>query len=399
MRSSVVRMSQIKLLPVAEASIAFVHGRLEISNAETRQSLEQAAALIKAGQTVAFPTETVYGLGADATKSAAVRQIFQIKGRPLDNPLIAHVDSLDMLHRFVDAPLSDVYAALARQFWPGPLTLLFRLAAKTTFAKEVTASQPTVAIRIPAHPVARALIRLADCPLAAPSANTSGRPSPTHFEHVVADMNRRASSDPSSAGLCILSGSVSDVGLESTVVDGVTQPGRLRILRPGGIGPDAIEACLRKAGLPHLVQVYGRDWKDAKEEATPTTPGMKYRHYSPSCKAACVEAHRAVTAQELETFVAELNLDPAQASVGYLALSPSRLPSSSAKYVRSFGTDPQEQAASLFAGLRELELQQCDLILIECPSSEAWQDGIGLAVQERLAKATGQARELWKVFQ
>ncbi|GAA5905353.1 hypothetical protein JCM8208_003827 [Rhodotorula glutinis] len=290
-------------------------------------SLETASSLLHAHLPVAFPSETVYGLGASALSSTAVKRIFAAKGRPSDNPLIVHVSSRDMLLDLLPSTLSDdadaapgteaqaqahervpvtvprMYDALMRRFWPGPLSLVFPLVARDAKGKgravdpprlavapEVTAGHESLCVRMPSHPLALALIRQANLPLAAPSANLSSRPSPTTAKHVVADLG-----EGRGVG-AVLDGGECEVGVESTVVDWVPPAegdeggeGELRILRAGGVSAEDIEACLadagflaaRAAGDSGRIQVYSRDFKSQDLEDKPTTPGMKYKHYAP----------------------------------------------------------------------------------------------------------------------
>ncbi|BGP45715.1 hypothetical protein JCM10450v2_001545 [Rhodotorula kratochvilovae] len=283
-------------------------------------SLETASTLLHAHLPVAFPSETVYGLGASALSSTAVKRIFAAKGRPSDNPLIVHVSSRDMLHDLLPSVAADadaqeqaervpaavprMYDALMKRFWPGPLSLVFPLAApnakgkgravdppRLAVAPEVTAGHESLCIRMPSHPLALALIAQSGLPLAAPSANLSSRPSPTTAAHVMADLG-----EGRGVG-AVLDGGECEVGVESTVVDWVPPPsegegeGELRILRAGGVSAEEIEACLRDAGFitaaaadegeKGRIQVYARDFRSADLEDKPTTPGMKYKHYAP----------------------------------------------------------------------------------------------------------------------
>ncbi|VVT45918.1 uncharacterized protein SAPINGB_P000956 [Magnusiomyces paraingens] len=251
-------------------------------NSDTYANLQEAVAVIKSSSSssssnttntqplVAFPTETVYGLGADARNDNAVRAIYAAKNRPADNPLIVHVSSLAQLERISGGPLPEIYVPIVKAFWPGPLTIV--LPVPTTSQNSVsplcTHGQKTFAVRMPNHPVARALIALSDTPLAAPSANLSTRPSPTSASHVYADLHDRIP--------LILDGGPCDVGVESTVVDGTVSPPKL--LRPGGISVEQI----RQQGGP-LWQSIVVGSPDTSPEQVPRTPGMKYKHYSPSC--------------------------------------------------------------------------------------------------------------------
>lgn len=301
--------------------------------------LQAAHALQTSSIPVAFPTETVYGLGADATRSDAVRGIFTAKQRPSDNPLIVHVGSLDQLRTLLgssrenghsasnhsngtttsttgkDDPIPPIYHSLIRRFWPGPLTLLFSLPSPSPFAPEVHPSLNTVGIRMPSSPLARLLISLSNCPLAAPSANASTRPSPTTARHVLQDLEGRVE--------IILDGGSCSVGVESTVVDGLGN-GAPVVLRPGGVGIDEIRAV---GGLWKDVDVGYEDTEQMREKGSvkaetnghannangrailpevPTTtnpephapraPGMKYRHYAPRARVHLFEADPSASA-------------------------------------------------------------------------------------------------------
>lgn len=369
-----------------------------ISSPETLSALQAAShQLVHNLQPVAFPTETVYGLGALALNVSATSKIFSTKGRPADNPLIVHVSSFAMLQTLLpqDYVLSDSYTALMKHFWPGALTLLFPSDPKI-IPSIITANQPTVAIRMPSHPVARALIAVANAPLAAPSANSSGKPSPTRAEHVLRDLEGKVG--------IILDGGACGVGLESTVVDGLHADGAIRVLRPGGITVEDIERVLRQEmGVSPKVLVHRRDYRDEVMEATPTTPGMKYRHYSPA-----VPVYLLYTASPPPAGVQRLEADEFLASlqdkgdgkwpvkVGILAPSDSplgtcSLPMDGLEWTRfSLGptAEPSVTAHLLFDGLLTLERQGVDLILIE----EVEEEREGLAVMNRVKKAAGESR-------
>ncbi|RDL29953.1 Translation factor [Venustampulla echinocandica] len=257
------------------------------------QPLQQAAELLKKSNIpVGFPTETVYGLGADATRSDAVKGIYKAKGRPLDNPLIVHVCDLSMLRELLAPagqtnghsasapnpnpnPIPQIYWPLIMKFWPGPLTILLPNPRPSKLAPEVTAGLPTFGARMPQSPLALSLIKLAGVPLAAPSANASTKPSPTTAEHVLHDLDGRIE--------IILDGGTCQVGVESTVVDGLCNPPI--VLRPGGVSIDQLREC---EGWECVVKGY----KDASElgSTTPRAPGMKYKHYSPKAKVVLFEA-------------------------------------------------------------------------------------------------------------
>ena len=271
------------------------HAQLHCASDTTRNSLQAAAAHLRAGELVAFPTETVYGLGACALKNDAAAKIYAAKSRPADNPLIVHVSDRRMLERLLPTGYKPnaVCETLLRAFWPGPLTLLFPARSEASHEPAVppivTCGQPTVGVRMPSHPLARALIHMADMPVAAPSANASGRPSPTTAGHVFDDLGRRGSLK------YILDGGPSTVGVESTVIDAVSVPGEVRVLRPGGVSVEQLADALAAHGLLRMadgakpeavtLRVYGKDLARSKEaELAPTTPGMKYRHYSPEAR-------------------------------------------------------------------------------------------------------------------
>lgn len=242
-------------------------------------ALKEAGDYLRNNDTpVAFPTETVYGLGADATRSASVKGIYAAKGRPSDNPLIVHVCDLQMLRGLLgDAAeaMPDRYKTLMDKFWPGPLTLLVPNPQPSKLAPEVTAGLSSFGVRMPSSTLALSLIKLAGVPLAAPSANASTKPSPTAAHHVKHDLDGRIE--------LILDGGPSQVGVESTVVDGMCEPPV--ILRPGGVSLEELRSC---PGWANVVKGY----KDESEEgkSAPRAPGMKYKHYSPKARVVLYES-------------------------------------------------------------------------------------------------------------
>ncbi|KAK6717414.1 hypothetical protein SNK05_000610 [Fusarium graminearum] len=255
---------------------------IDRENKEALKALEDAAHELRTTDTpVAFPTETVYGLGADATRTPSVKGIYSAKGRPSDNPLISHVCDLDMLRQYIghtdetQDPIPERYRALIERFWPGPLTILLPNPVPSKLAPEVTAGLKTFGVRMPSSPLALSLIKLAGVPLAAPSANASTKPSPTAAQHVKDDLDGRIE--------LILDGGHCQVGVESTVVDGLCDPPV--VLRPGGIGMDELRTC---PGWENATIAY----KDKSEEgkAAPRAPGMKYKHYSPKATVVLYES-------------------------------------------------------------------------------------------------------------
>lgn len=314
-------------------------------------SIRRAAALLRAGELVAFPTETVYGLGADALNGAAAARIFAAKGRPADNPLIAHIAGESGLAGLIAGEPCACARALMRAFWPGPMTLIFPKSPRVP--REVTAGLDTVAVRMPSHPVARALISAAQTPIAAPSANRSGRPSPTTAAHVLEDMEGRIP--------LILDGGPCEVGLESTVVD--VTGARPRILRPGGVTLEMLEGVVGDVdvdeGVLHQLQ--------AGSQAR--SPGMKYKHYAPKGEVTIVTGPRA--AQEIARLY-----DAADGRAAILAFSQADY---GARRVYRLKNAPGE----LFAALRQLDEDGMETIYAEdVPTA-----GVGLAVMNRLMRA------------
>ncbi|KAG9012257.1 hypothetical protein FRB94_006287 [Tulasnella sp. JGI-2019a] len=355
---------------------------------------------------IVIPTETVYGLAASALDGNAVSLIFSIKGRPADNPLIVHVSSRNMLESILPSSytMSGPYQKLINEFWPGPLTLLFPVDS-TKIPSIVTAGQSTVAVRMPSHPVARAIISLSGTPLAAPSANSSGKPSPTKMEHVWHDLGETGKVS------LILDGGPCDVGVESTVVDGLQVDGKIRILRPGGVTVEDIERVvgddLAEGEKAPQVLVHRRDYEDKVIEEQPTTPGMKYLHYSPSVPVILL----------LTPAVAPL--PPATASLSLRevlsdALSPPQMQKKRPRLgimlhsdspfdpqVRALVEDvefidfslgpldsPSTTAQRIFDGLLTLEREGVEMILVEGIAEERE----GLAVMNRLRKAASEVK-------
>ncbi|POV97780.1 hypothetical protein PSTT_14843, partial [Puccinia striiformis] len=362
---------------------------------------------------VAFPTETVYGLGASALSSTAVSKIYKAKGRPSDNPLIVHVSSLNLLRTFIppDWTFPATYQALTERFWPGPLTLLVpttsSILPNSPISNLVTCGLSTVAVRMPAHPISRALIAESGVPIAAPSANLSGRPSPTTAQHVERDLKTRIP--------MILDGGPCQVGVESTVVDGLNPDGRLRILRLGGLSVEDIQTCLLEAGLdqsngkPILAGVYNQDYRDKELEAKPTTPGMKYKHYAPHAKIIILnpvlsDSHQDQINGGADELISEIGRAGSESSkslrIGLMMIEDSPLhksfiactttPQKHQFFYSNLGPElqPEISAQRLFASLRYLDEQlEVDIIYVERLS----EIGLGATVMERLRKASGQS--------
>lgn len=312
------------------------------------ESIQEAGRLLKAGQLVVFPTETVYGLGANALDPAAVQRIFDAKGRPADNPLIVHVAALEAAKRLTASwpPLAD---RLARVFWPGPLTLVLPRAANVPDA--VTAGLDSVALRVPAHPIAQAVLRAAGVPIAAPSANTSGRPSPTTAQHAEADFGDKVP--------LILDGGPATVGLESTVVSLLGD--KPVLLRIGAIPREALQRVVTDWGVA--------DGKDAAR-----SPGMKHRHYAPEAKVRLVPGPRMMEEWRKH------GGDPKRA---FIVSAETAAAGIAGRNVAVPGPkdDAEAWAHQLFALLRKWDRKE--EILVE-PIPEK---GLGAAVMERLRKA------------
>ncbi|MDF2937322.1 MAG: translation factor [Paenibacillaceae bacterium] len=328
--------------------------------------VREAAELLRQGRLVAFPTETVYGLGADARNTQAVEAIFTAKGRPSDNPLIVHIAGIGMLDELA-LSVDPVSRQLAEVFWPGPLTLVLPC-RPGMLSPLVTAGLDTVGIRMPDHPVALSLIRASGCPVAAPSANRSGRPSPTLAEHVREDLDGRIDG--------LLDGGATGVGLESTVVQ-VDGAGRVHVLRPGGITLQQ----LAEASAAPVVRGGG------EETLRPRAPGMKYTHYAPQARLTLVPGGEApAVAEAIRRGLREARLKGEKTAV----LVPAEHAHSyqeDADLVIPCGSlgDLPAAAAGLFAALRRM-----DEAGIDCAFAESYpEEDIGLAIMNRLRKAAG----------
>lgn len=330
----------------------------------TEESLALAAAALRQGQLVGMPTETVYGLGANALDEDAVRAIFAAKGRPADNPLIVHVPTIAAAE-----PLCHIDGRSRRvmeHFCPGPLTLL--LPKKPVVPAVVNAGLASVAIRIPAHPIARRLLELSGVPVAAPSANTSGKPSPTTARHVYDDLAGRLHS--------IVDGGECEVGLESTVVDMTREVPT--VLRPGGITPDMLLEVLDEVAVADSVL------RPLREGEKALSPGMLYKHYAPKGMLSLVKGEPARVAGLIRRLYAEAQA--AGKSVQVLAFQEhmSSYEGLNVKCIGSLG-EPETIARSLFGTLREADKEGIDVLYSEVLPAE----GVGLAVMNRLSRAAG----------
>ena len=315
------------------------------------KDLARASDILRNGGLVAIPTETVYGLGANAFDKDACLKIFAAKGRPADNPLIVHIVDKSQLCDIVDG-VNDNAEKLMNAFWPGPLTIVMKKNGKIPY--EVSAGLDTVAVRMPSHSVARELLQMCKLPIAAPSANTSGKPSPTTAKHVYDDMNGKIDA--------IVDGGNCTVGLESTVVDVTDEIPRL--LRPGGVTYE------------QLCDVLGEVIKnyEFKDGEVPRSPGVKYKHYAPKADVFVVKG-------DFGEFIESEKLK--YKKIGVLCHNKYKLPENC--IVKYMGKNPDEYANTLFAHLRAFDEEGVDVIFAEDIDDK----GINLAVSNRLYKAAG----------
>jgi L-threonylcarbamoyladenylate synthase len=338
-----------------------------LDTAGAQDTLEQAAGILRTGGLVALPTETVYGLGANALDAAAVERIFAAKQRPAWDPIIVHVADENMLDGLVEQ-IPDAARKLIAAFWPGPLTLL--LPRTAAVPDVVTAGRPLVGVRMPAHPVALELIRRAGVPVAAPSANLFGHISPTTAEHVLADLDGRIDA--------VLDAGPTEHGVESTVLDPCQSP--MMIYRPGAVTSVQIRYT---AGDVEMYRDSGV--LEIKPRGSRPSPGMGLRHYAPRARLVLIESEQA--GGELAELAARLEgavLDLPEDQVGVMLPAEVAAPAGAAAVV-AWGrwSAPEEMARELYAGLRALDGAGCTVILCPLPPAE----GIGAAIRDRLIKA------------
>lgn len=325
--------------------------------------IHKAAEIIRNNGTVVFPTETVYGLGASALSGEAVKGIFTAKGRPNDNPLIAHISSINMLLYLIGSPLTDEAKLLIDKYWPGPLTLIFKKSGKVPY--EVTSGLDTIAVRMPDNKIALKLIESSELPIAAPSANISGKPSPTLPEHVISDMKGKVN--------MILCGSKSRIGVESTILD---LTGDMPVvLRPGGVTVEELESVLGSVKVNR---------GSVGDKEVPKAPGMKYTHYAPEADMIIVKGELKSMVKKIQELIAE-KVDKGL-KVGVLASDETE---SSYKDCRvlSLGsrTDTSAIASNVFEKLREFDRIGVDIIFAEALDERH----MGMAVMNRMKKAAG----------
>ncbi len=342
--------------------------RIDSSEKLCEEELQEAALILKNGGLVAFPTETVYGLGANALDEKAAGKIYAAKGRPSDNPLIAHISSIEELEPLV-TEIPDVGRRLAEAFWPGPLTMVFPKSSRVPYG--TTGGLDTVAVRMPQIAVARRLIALAGVPIAAPSANLSGRPSPTTAQHVWQDLAGRIE--------MILDGGPVGIGVESTIVD---VSGRtLTLLRPGAVTLEMLENAVGHVEVDPAME------GEPNPAVRPKAPGMKYRHYAPRAKMTLVDGETGAVVREIRRRVEEQTM--AGRRVGVICTEETK-ESYPQGILRCVGTRSREEtiAHNLFAVLREFDDLQVDAIYSESFS----ESHLGYAIMNRMMKAAGYQR-------
>ncbi len=325
------------------------------------ETMDKAGEIIRKGGLVAFPTETVYGLGANAFSEDAVKKIYKAKGRPSDNPLIVHLSDVSEVET-VAREIPGCARKLLKNYAPGPFTLILKKQDK--IGDTVTAGLDTVGVRIPSHPVARKFIKAAGVPVAAPSANLSGKPSPTNEKHVIEDMKGRID--------MIICGGSSEVGVESTIIDCTTKIPT--ILRPGGITPEDV------ASVCGSVEIDGHILKSLEKDEQPKCPGMKYKHYAPDADVAVVEGEKEATEKEIVRLSKEAKEKGYK--VGVLAMENRGFCADT--FICS-GTDGKSMAMRLFDALRQFDEKGTDIVFAQMCLDEK----SGLAVRNRLYKSAG----------
>jgi L-threonylcarbamoyladenylate synthase len=336
--------------------------KIEKDVGKYRAEIEVCAEIIKNGGLVVFPTETVYGLGANALDALGAEKIYKAKGRPSDNPLIIHISDPRDAELFTYT--SDIYYKLAQKFMPGPLTVV--MPSKEIVPARTRAGLPTVAVRCPSHPIARELIRLCGVPIAAPSANLSGSPSPTRASHVIDDMLGRVD--------VIIDGGDCDIGLESTIVK-IELDGSLTLLRPGRITPEQLEAICGKINIASAVTAALKDGEIAE------SPGMKYRHYAPTAPLYLLDG----TTDKVIEYIKSKSDKRHIAVIAYEDDAESIKAKVPSVYIYKFGERSNEvyQSHVLFDILRDADKLSFDEIYAPLPSCE----GIGLALYNRMIRA------------
>ncbi|MCC8097347.1 MAG: threonylcarbamoyl-AMP synthase [Eubacterium sp.] len=334
---------------------------------KSAEVFEKAAEIIKRGGLVAFPTETVYGLGANALDKEAVKRIYEAKGRPSDNPLIVHISSLPELENAA-AEISPKAEKLIDAFWPGPLTIIFR--KRDIIPAETSGGLDTVAVRFPENVAARRFIRACGLPIAAPSANTSGKPSPTSANHVLNDLKGRID--------MIIDGGSTKFGLESTIVSAVGD--EITLLRPGSVTVDMLREVVGEIKIDKTILT------KPDENLRPLAPGMKYKHYSPLCNITIVKGEREAVLKNMAELAEEAKAAGEKTGIITTAEDKAFFESKGITLLDlGCESSPETIAADLFKVLRT-----CDDMHLSSAFIKAFpESGIGLAVMNRLKKAAG----------
>lgn len=324
---------------------------------DSEQDLAIASDLLKKGQIIGIPTETVYGLGADALNPEAVKMLFKAKGRPMDNPLIVHICDIETV-KILAHNIPELFYSLAESFWPGPLTMI--VPKNDIVPYETSGGLETVGIRMPSHPVIKNLISLSG-PIAAPSANISGYPSPTEARHVMRDMDGKIPA--------VVDGGTCNFGVESTVIS-FDDEDTVRILRPGSITPEMLEKAAGKVIIDNAII---HDLQDGKKAAS---PGMKYKHYSPKANVFIIEG-------TLESFCKYVGENSGEKT--FCLLPDGDVSENIAGKYITYGNNARQQAHNIFAKLRELDDLNAETVFVRPPE----RSGEGLAVYNRLLRAAG----------
>ena len=359
MKISLYKKSIILLIWLQEDSAKMQTKILKINPKNPQISkIRQASKIIKSGNLVAFPTETVYGLGANALDPKSIKKIFEAKGRPSDNPLIIHISDVADLGMLVDHIPNTAYKLIDR-FWPGPLTLVLK--KSKIVPKITTGGMNTVAVRMPENKIAQALIRESDVPIAAPSANISGRPSPTTSEHVSDDLSGKIS--------MIIDGGKTKIGIESTVVDLSRKTPML--LRPGGVTLEQLQSVIGKIAIHPIIQ-------EKKTKSVHRSPGMKYRHYSPNAKIILIEGPKDKVNDKILQLLSQFKKQGKK--VGIMSTENGAYKSDMTIFI---GCNFDTIAANLFKTFREFDVKKIDVVLVQGIS----RNGLGLGIMNRLGKA------------
>ena len=335
----------------------------QLNTEEGKKIIGQAGDFLKEGGLVAFPTETVYGLGADALNKTASTKIYAAKGRPSDNPLIVHITNMGALDKIADI-IPEVAYKVADAYWPGPLTMIFQKTEEVPY--ETTGGLDTVAVRMPSDEIARALIDAGGGYIAAPSANTSGRPSPTKAEHVEEDLSGKIE--------MILDGGAVDIGVESTILDMTVTPPM--ILRPGAITKEMLEACIGEVTVDKAV---------IKPNQRPKAPGMKYRHYAPKASMTVIQGKKEAVIRRIEELAAEYPKE----KVGILAADETLSCYTHGQVVSAGSRNEHTIEQGLYRALREFDHMGVSVIFSESFAD----DDRSEAIMNRLLKAAGQKIE------